>query len=37
MFNVPFGRYKSTNAPIREMQQFSEKSKFAEFICCDFE
>lgn len=36
-FNVPYGRYKTTKAPILEMQVFAEKSKLAEFICCDFE
>ena len=35
-FNVPYGRYTSPTAPIREMELFSEKSKRAEFICTDF-
>jgi DNA adenine methylase len=35
-FNVPYGRYSSPTAPIREMELFSEKSKRAEFICTDF-
>ncbi len=35
-FNVPYGRYSSPTAPIREMELFSEKSKRAEFICTVF-
>lgn len=35
-FNVPYGRYTSPTAPIREMELFSEKSKKAEFLCADF-
>jgi DNA adenine methylase len=36
-FNVPYGRYKTTKTPIAEMILFAEKSKLAEFICCNFE
>ena len=35
-FNVPYGRYTSPTAPIREMELFSGKSKRAEFLCADF-
>jgi len=36
-FNVPFGRYKKPYFPLQEMQVFHAKSKYAEFICTDFE
>lgn len=35
-FNVPYGRYISPTAPIKEMDLFSRKSRRAEFICADF-
>ena len=35
-FNVPYGRYSSPTAPIKEMELFSAKCSKAEFICCDF-
>lgn len=35
-FNVPYGRYSSPTAPIKEMELFSRKAKLAEFKCIDF-
>lgn len=35
-FNVPFGRYKNTNPPVKEMELFAKKAQLAEFKCCDF-
>jgi DNA adenine methylase len=35
-FNVPYGRYASPTAPIKEIEMFSIKCKSAEFICSDF-
>lgn len=36
-FNVPYGRYKAPKCPLKEMQAFSVKAKFATFKCQDFE
>jgi len=35
-FNVPYGRYSSPTAPIKEIEMFSQKCSCAEFICADF-
>ena len=35
-FNVPYGRYSSPTAPVKEIKMFSLKCSFAEFICADF-
>lgn len=35
-FNVPFGRYKNTIPPVKEMELFAKKAQLAEFKCCDF-
>jgi DNA adenine methylase len=35
-FNVPYGRYASPTAPIKELELFSLKAKLAEFLCADF-
>jgi DNA adenine methylase len=35
-FNVPYGRYSSPTAPIKEMNLFALKSNLAEFLCADF-
>jgi DNA adenine methylase len=35
-FNVPYGRYSSPTAPIKEIELFSLKCTIAEFICADF-
>lgn len=36
-FNVPFGRFKKTYFPEKELRQFAEKAQRAEFICGDFQ
>jgi DNA adenine methylase len=35
-YNVPFGKYKTTFAPIENMKNFAAKSSVAEFKCVDF-
>ena len=35
-FNVPYGRYSSPTAPIKEMNLFALKSNLAEFLCANF-
>jgi len=35
-FNVPYGRYTSPSAPIKELELFANKAKLAKFLCADF-
>lgn len=35
-FNVPYGRYPSPSAPVKELEMFSAKCIKAKFVCADF-